>query len=155
MYRLAGPSPNRLLFIFLFFLSSYDRKNNQPQKSYNTYPTKDISNMRIERFYPFGWNIGIHDVVEDSNWKLEDLRGEGFSEEVLNAIECLTHRKDESYTDFIKRLKPNPIARTVKIADLEDNMDIRRVSHITDRHLDKIRQYHEDWFYLPENEDGT
>ncbi|HRR40196.1 MAG TPA: NUDIX domain-containing protein [Syntrophales bacterium] len=68
----------------------------------------------------------LHDVVEDSAWTIEALRGEGFPEEVLEAVDSLTRRKDEHYDRYISRIGENAIARRVKIADLEDNMDVRR-----------------------------
>ena len=45
----------------------------------------------------------LHDVVEDSDWTLERLRERGFSEEVVGAVACLTHRDGESYEDFVVR----------------------------------------------------
>src|SRR5688572_12689020 len=65
----------------------------------------------------------LHDVVEDTGWTIEMLRDQDFSEEVLEAVECLTKREGESYEEFIERAGTNPVARRVKIADLEDNMD--------------------------------
>ena len=69
----------------------------------------------------------LHDVVEDSDWTLGQLRARGFSEEVVHAVDCLTKRKGEEYEEFITRARQDPIARQVKIGDLEDNMDIRRM----------------------------
>ncbi len=63
----------------------------------------------------------LHDVVEDTSVTLEDLRREGFSEPVLSAVDCLTHRKDESYADYVVRCKANAVALPVKLADLKDN----------------------------------
>ncbi len=63
----------------------------------------------------------LHDVIEDTEITEEDLRREGFSETVLAAVLCLTHRKSEPYADYVVRCKGNDIARRVKLADLEDN----------------------------------
>ena len=63
----------------------------------------------------------LHDVIEDTSVTSEDLRREGFDEAVLVAVECLTHRKGETYADYVVRCKGNVIARQVKLADLEDN----------------------------------
>lgn len=63
----------------------------------------------------------LHDLIEDSPFTAEDLRREGFDEAVLAALDCLTHRKGESYADYVVRSKGNEIARRVKLADLEDN----------------------------------
>ena len=62
----------------------------------------------------------LHDVVEDSPITLQDLRQKGYSQEIVDALDCLTKREEESYEDFIERCKQNPIALKVKIADLED-----------------------------------
>jgi len=87
----------------------------------------------------------LHDVVEDSDWTLEQLRGEGFSEEVLQAVDCLTSRGGETYDEFIARAQANPIARQVKIADLEDNMNVKRIGEITPKDLERIEKYHRAW----------
>ena len=63
----------------------------------------------------------LHDVIEDTLVTAEDLRREGFNEAVLVAVECLTHRKGETYADYVVRCKGDVIARRVKLADLEDN----------------------------------
>ena len=92
----------------------------------------------------------LHDVVEDSEWTLDQLRTEGFSEEVLQAVECLTHRLGESYDEFVARVQTNAIARQVKLADLEDNMNIRRLAEITPKDLARLEKYHRAWRTLTE-----
>src|SRR5262245_43423239 len=92
----------------------------------------------------------LHDVVEDSDWTLDQLRAEGFSEEVLQAVECLTHRLGESYDEFVARVQTNAIARQVKRADLEDNMNIRRMAEITPKDLARLEKYHRAWRTLTE-----
>lgn len=68
----------------------------------------------------------LHDVVEDTDTTLDDLRAMGFGERVVVAVECLTRRSGERYDTFVARIAPNALARAVKLADLEDNMDVRR-----------------------------
>jgi len=63
----------------------------------------------------------LHDVVEHTAWSLSDLRREGFSRPVLEAVDRLTKRPGEAYDDYIERLRPHPLARRVKRADLRDN----------------------------------
>ena len=92
----------------------------------------------------------LHDVVEDSDWTLDQLRAEGFSEEVLQAVECLTHQAGESYDEFVTRVQSNAIARQVKLADLEDNMNIRRMAEITPKDLARLEKYHRAWRTLTE-----
>jgi (p)ppGpp synthase/HD superfamily hydrolase len=68
----------------------------------------------------------LHDVVEDTDWTLDALRQRGFPEEVVKAVDALTRRKGETYEDFIRRCRTNPLARQVKFADIADNTDPSR-----------------------------
>lgn len=63
----------------------------------------------------------LHDVVEDTRFTLDDLR-KGFSDEIVDAVDAITRRKGEKYFDYIRRLSSNPIAKRVKIADLQENL---------------------------------
>lgn len=70
----------------------------------------------------------LHDAIEDTDWTFERLETEGFSQEVINALRCVTKTSEnENYDEFIDRVKKNPLAASVKINDLTDNMDIRRL----------------------------
>jgi len=69
----------------------------------------------------------MHDIIEDTKWTIEDLAVEGFSNEVVKAIKVITKRKDQSYDDYLKLVKDNPIARIVKIADIRDNSSTNRL----------------------------
>jgi (p)ppGpp synthase/HD superfamily hydrolase len=64
----------------------------------------------------------LHDLVEDTDFTVDDLRHRGFSTEVIDAIDSLTHRNGESYEEYILRVRNNPLARRVKLADLDDNL---------------------------------
>ena len=90
----------------------------------------------------------LHDVVEDSDWTLERLRELGYPEEVLGALECLTKREGETYEAFIERVAPNPLARRVKLADLEDNMDVRRLPDVTPKDAARLARYRAAWARL-------
>ena len=84
----------------------------------------------------------LHDVVEDSNWTFEALLAEGFSTEVIEALKSVTKNSDnEDYYSFIQRAIQNPIGRKVKIADLRDNLDVTRISDITDKDVKRINKY--------------
>jgi (p)ppGpp synthase/HD superfamily hydrolase len=65
----------------------------------------------------------LHDLIEDTDWTVEDLLREGFDAEIVAAVESLTRREDETYEQFTDRVMLNPLAVTVKIADLQDNMN--------------------------------
>ena len=84
----------------------------------------------------------LHDVVEDSTWTFEMLEAEGFSKEVIDALRCLTKLSpEEPYEKFIKRVKANPLAVAVKLNDLSDNMDIRRLPYLSDKDVKRLKKY--------------
>lgn len=90
----------------------------------------------------------LHDVVEDTDWTLTDLETEGFAPTIIDALNCLTHRDEESYDTYIERIHTNAIAREVKLADLKDNMNIRRIPTLQDKDLNRLKKYHQAWFKL-------
>ena len=69
----------------------------------------------------------LHDIVEDTPITIADLKREGFNEEILQAVDAVTRRKDESRESYLKRVKENEIACRVKIADLVNNSDLSRI----------------------------
>lgn len=84
----------------------------------------------------------LHDVIEDSDWTFEKLAEEGFSDEVIAALKCVTKTSEnENYDDFIDRVKKNPLAVAVKINDLTDNMDIRRLPYLSDKDVKRLKKY--------------
>lgn len=83
----------------------------------------------------------LHDVVEDTTVTLEQLRDEGFSEDVLAAVDALTKRPGESRMQAAARAKLNPIARRVKLADNADNQDMTRIANPTDKDRARIAEY--------------
>ena len=70
----------------------------------------------------------LHDVVEDTDRTLEDLAEMGFDGEVIDALRLLTHDDGSPYMEYVARIKTNPIARAVKLADLAHNSDLTRFS---------------------------
>lgn len=84
----------------------------------------------------------LHDVVEDTDWTFERLEAEGFAPEVMAALRCVTKTSEnENYDDFIGRVKKNPLATAVKINDLTDNMDIRRLPYLSDKDVKRLKKY--------------
>lgn len=90
----------------------------------------------------------LHDVIEDSPFTLEDLRERGYSEEILRALDALTRRPEESYTEFIERAGQDAVARRVKLADLEDNMDLRRLAQLGPADAERLARYRTAWTSL-------
>lgn len=82
----------------------------------------------------------LHDVVEDTDITLNDLEKE-FPQEVIDLLKILTHDKKIDYIEYIKKVKTNPIATKIKIADLKHNSDITRLENITTTDLKRIEKY--------------
>jgi len=83
----------------------------------------------------------LHDLIEDTKWTFKDLRKEGFSEEVITIIDCLTHRNGESYDDYIKRISMNRIATLIKLRDLEHNCKVTRMKGLRKKDFDRLEKY--------------
>jgi len=83
----------------------------------------------------------LHDVVEDTKLTFDDLKKEGFSAEIIQALDCVTKREGEPYEDFVRRSAGNRVAARVKLADLEDNMDLKRNEQVTPEDLPRLNKY--------------
>lgn len=75
----------------------------------------------------------LHDLVEDTDYTVEDLINMGFSKTVTEAIALMTHTDGIDYMDYVRAIKKNPIARTVKLADLEHNSDLTRLDVVDEK----------------------
>ena len=83
----------------------------------------------------------LHDVVEDTDYTLEDIAAEGFGKEILEAVALMTHEDDVPYLDYVAKLKENPIARAVKLADLAHNSDLSRIGEIDEETKQRLEKY--------------
>lgn len=85
----------------------------------------------------------LHDLLEDTEYTADDLRAEGFSEVQITAIECMTHADGEDYESYVARVKQNPVARAVKLKDLEHNSNLERLSpdEIHDAAIERWQKY--------------
>lgn len=83
----------------------------------------------------------LHDVVEDTDFSIENLKQYGFNRDVIDALKMLTHDKGEPYDEYIAKIKTNEIAKTVKLADLEHNSDLGRLKKITNNDLKRLDKY--------------
>ena len=86
----------------------------------------------------------LHDVVEDTATTLDDLRAEGFPEQVLAAVALLTHdKKNVSYGKYMERITSDPLARKIKLADLEDNLNPLRLARLGVHETRRLKRYFE------------
>lgn len=83
----------------------------------------------------------LHDVVEDTHYTFADLEQMGFSETVIAALRLLTHDENVPYMDYVAQIKPNPIAKAVKLADLAHNSDPSRLDEMDDRTIARMQKY--------------
>ena len=95
----------------------------------------------------------LHDVLEDSDITVQDLKHAGFSDSILDALSCLT-RCDESYEEYIQKIKSDPLAKMVKLADLTHNMDISRIEQVKTSDLKRLEKYQQAYQMLIEDELG-
>ena len=103
----------------------------------------------------------LHDVVEDhrdEGWTFERLAEEGIPAPVIEALRCVTKTDEEErdkegmYLPFVRRAAANPVARAVKIADLEDNMTMTRIGTLRPKDLARLERYHQAWSLLTKGE---
>lgn len=83
----------------------------------------------------------LHDVVEDTDYTIADLEKMGFPANVLEVLELLTHNDDTPYMEYVAKIKDNPIAKAVKLADLEHNSDLSRLDFVDEKALKRREKY--------------
>ena len=83
----------------------------------------------------------LHDVVEDTDYTLDDIRAMGFPEQVIEALSYMTHDDSVPYMDYVAKIKENPIATTVKLADLRHNSDLTRLDVVDEKALERVEKY--------------
>ena len=83
----------------------------------------------------------LHDILEDTETTIEDLYQFGFQEHIIDAIVALTKKQGETRLEAAQRARQNPIARVVKLADINDNMDLSRISSPTSKDFERLNEY--------------
>lgn len=83
----------------------------------------------------------LHDVVEDTKYTLSDLVNMGFPPQVTDVIARMTHDKNVPYLDYVQSMRDDPVARTVKLADLRHNSDLTRLNQVDDKTLSRVEKY--------------
>jgi len=83
----------------------------------------------------------LHDVIEDTHYTLGDLRNAGFTDEIIDAVACMTHDKTIPYMEYVLKIRLNQLARIVKRADLTHNSDTSRLPQLTSVDKRRLRKY--------------
>lgn len=85
----------------------------------------------------------LHDVVEDTEYSIEDIRKMEFPEKIVTALQLMTHEESVPYMDYVLKLRKNPITKAVKLADLNHNSDLSRLNHVDEKALKRKEKYAE------------
>lgn len=83
----------------------------------------------------------LHDILEDTETTIEDLYQFGFQQHIIDAIVALTKKQGETRLEAAQRARQNPIARVVKLADINDNMDLSRIQSPTVKDFERLKEY--------------
>ena len=119
-------------------VSAHQGQRDKADKPYILHPLRLMFKMQTENQMI---SAVLHDVVEDTEWTIEKLEAEGFSAEVITAVKLLTHNKKVPYKKYIENIKTNKIALKVKLTDLEDNLDIKRIAHPKFKDYARLAEY--------------
>lgn len=92
-----------------------------------------------------------HDLIEDTNVTYADLWDMGFSPRIICGIEALTKQRGETAEEYLTKVKGNRDAVLVKLADLRDNSDIRRLKGVTEKDVERMKKYQWMWHELVEH----
>lgn len=107
-------------------------------ESYILHPLRVMLKLKTEEEKIVGI---LHDVIEDTSITYKDLIKEGFSETIIEALKGVTKIDGETYMDFVRRAKTNPISKNVKLSDLEDNMNLDRIESPNEKDFKRIEKY--------------
>ena len=83
----------------------------------------------------------LHDLIEDTDYTLTDLKNMGFSDKIIDAIALMTHDDAVPYMDYVAAIKQNPVAKAVKLADLKHNSDMSRLETVTPWDIQRAEKY--------------
>lgn len=96
----------------------------------------------------------LHDVIEDTGLTLEALSRMGMPPDVIEAVDALTHRENEPYDAYLRRVRSNALALRVKRADMRDNMRLDRLVDLTGEEAMRLsRKYYEGWQLLEQRDE--
>ena len=135
----------KLIKAFLLCMVKHWKQKDKAGKRYVWHPIHVMMNVK-------GYNEKIvallHDIVEDTEVTVPDLKNLKFSKEVIEAVDVITKKKDQEYFSYLKSIKDNSIAKKIKIEDLKHNSDLKRLRSITQKEIDRAIRYKKAIDYL-------
>lgn len=123
-------------------LKAYAGQRDKAGKAYILHPIRIM--LQMDSDYEMAVAL-LHDVVEDSDCSGNDLLAEGIPPDVVDAVLALSKRDGETYDQFIDRVAGNALAVKVKLADIEDNINVLRLDSVGDKDLERVAKYHKAW----------
>lgn len=142
--------PNLLSRALRIAMTAFEGKNDKGGEPYSLHLITVM--LAVKPLGHVAMIVGVlHDLLEDCpSWTFIKLSGEGFPESVLIPLMLLTHKKETDYMAYIRNLADNPIARAVKMADLEHNASVTRLKGLAKKDLDRLQKYATAYTYLKE-----
>ena len=135
----------KLIKAFLLCMAKHWEQRDKAGKRYIWHPIHVMLKVK-------GYNEKIvallHDVVEDTDVTILDLKNLKFSKEVIEAVDVISKKKDQEYFSYLELVKNNNIAKKVKIADLKHNSDLKRLRSITQKDIGRAIKYKKALDYL-------
>lgn len=129
-------------------LQAYRGQTDKAGKAYILHPLRIMAKMQSEHEMAVAL---LHDVIEDSDFTAEDLLDNGIPENVVHAVQALTKQPGETYDAFIDRVLLNNLAAKIKMADIEDNIDVLRLTSVSDKDLQRVAKYHQAWHKIAQH----
>lgn len=126
-------------------LKAYSSQTDKAGKPYILHPLRLMAKMDTDEERSVAL---LHDVIEDSDLTEQDLLSYGIPPNIIDAVKLLSKKEGESYEDFINRISFNELASKVKMADIEDNMNLLRLDVISSKDLARVAKYHNAWKQL-------
>lgn len=125
-----------LIKAFIVAIKAHQGQKDKGGKPYILHPIRVALNVKgkDERIVAL-----LHDVIEDTNYTIDNL--DFLTKEQKDALLLLTHDKSVPYMEYIRKVKKNKIASKVKLADLEQNMNLKRLKTVSDKDLKRLEKY--------------
>jgi len=129
---------NKLELAKIICKQAHKKQYDRGGKEYYLHPyaVADLCNKKIDKIVAY-----LHDVPEDTDITLDDLRKCGFGRRIMKALTAITHIKSMKYPEYLAIVKKNKIATRVKIADLIHNSDISRIINPTEKDVERCNNY--------------
>ena len=134
---------------------AYEAHHGQTDRSgvpYIYHPARVAAEFNSEVEACVAW---LHDVIEDTDYAIEDIRIAGFGSVICDTLQTMTHDKRVPYMEYVKGIAQNPVARAVKLADLKDNMDISRLLTVDEKAKQRLEKYRAAYAFLSGESDAV